>query len=107
MSGISIVGCTTLCKDTIISGYLLDYLNPIIFPCFECFSQFWTILTQHQSVSKLKIVFVTLVPPWYYISYSLKQPLSHLRNTHRYELSGQMHYSQFPDKQAYSLKANP
>ena len=34
VSGISIVGCTTLCKDTIISGYLLDYLNPIIFPCF-------------------------------------------------------------------------
>ena len=53
VSGISIVGCTTLRKDTIISGYLLHYVNSIIFPCFDSFSQFLTILTQHQRVSKL------------------------------------------------------
>ena len=45
VSGISIVGCTTLRKDTVISGYLLNYLNPTIFPCFDTFSQFLTILT--------------------------------------------------------------
>ena len=49
VSGVSIVGCTTLRKDTIISGYFPNYLNPIIFQCFDGFSQLLTILSQQPS----------------------------------------------------------